>query len=302
MDRYCKVEKIRELSGHTGAIYAMAAGKDGSLYTAGGDGMLVCWHPLLKGDGELIARFPGPVYSLVLTPDGNWIAGAASGDLYVSDGKGGVRRITAHRNGIFALHTREDGRILSGGGDGRCLLWDEDLRFTEWNHFSQQSLRTLIAIPGERYAAGYSDHRIRIWHSDNPGQTTQLIEAHQGSVFSLAYHHARQVLYSGGRDALLKTWIPDSKVQAQLSVPAHLLHIHSLSLNPSQTLLASGSMDKTIKIWEPETLKLLKVINAANAGAHTSSVNKIVWLGDDICCACSDDRSIRIFRISAVQA
>jgi WD40 repeat protein len=300
MDRYCKVEKIAELHGHTQGIYAMALDGEGYVYTAGGDGMLVRWDPLHSDTGTAVARFPGPVYSL-LFPDGrHWVAGAASGELFMQEENGPVRRLIAHQKGLFALMDAGEGKWYSGGGDGACLEWNPAGEAQMVHRFSTQSLRVLQALPDGHTAAGYSDAQIRIWKS---GTVTQphALQGHSGSVFALAYHPGLQRLYSGGRDARLLVWDAAAGFVLMEVVKAHLLHIHHMALSPDGKLLATASMDKTIRIWDSQSLQLLKVIGAANAFAHRSSVNRVLWLGERVLASAGDDRMLRVFRLELLK-
>jgi hypothetical protein len=296
MDRYCKVEKIAELQGHTQGIYAMAQDEEGFLYTAGGDGILVRWQPLQSDTGMAVARFPGPVYSLLFPDGGNWVAGAASGELFMQANEGQVRRMLAHQKGLFALMAAGEGKWLSGGGDGRCMEWNDSGNASVLNHFSDQSLRVLQRLPDGAVAAGYSDAQIRIWGSDATA-TPRALNAHSGSVFALAFHPQLQRLYSAGRDARLLVWDMADGCALINDIKAHLLHIHHMDLSPDGKLLATASMDKTIRIWDSHSLQLLKVIGAANAFAHRSSVNRVLWLENRVLASAGDDRMLRVFRL-----
>jgi WD40 repeat protein len=71
------------------------------------------------------------------------------------------------------------------------------------------------------------------------------------------------------------------------------LALNHLSFSPDGQWLASASMDKTLKIWNAQTLKLLKVVDYRRHAAHTSSVNRALWLHDsEGIITCSDDRQV----------
>src|SRR5690606_6981595 len=104
------------------------------------------------------------------------------------------------------------------------------------------------------------------------------------TVFSVCHIPSQNILASGGREARLKLY---KDFELRKDIPAHLLHIHHMSLSPNGEYLATASMDKTIKVWDVATFTLLKVIDFERLAAHTSSVNKILWIDKNTLISCS---------------
>jgi WD40 repeat protein len=104
-------------------------------------------------------------------------------------------------------------------------------------------------------------------------------------------------MISGGRDATLRLW--KNTQESEGSIAAHLLHIHAIELQPSENWIATASMDKTVKIWDANSMELLKVLEKDKLSFHTSSVNALLWLGENRILSAGDDRCVVLTEIYA---
>ncbi|MFZ4545757.1 MAG: WD40 repeat domain-containing protein, partial [Saprospiraceae bacterium] len=164
---------------------------------------------------------------------------------------------------------------------------------------STQSLRT-FAYSRERneIAIGSSDRNIYIVDSNTLILKSVIHDAHQNSVFSVAYSPDSSRLLSGGRDAMLKMWDVEDGFSQLHGLAAHWYTINSIAFHPKGHIFATASRDKTIKIWDTKGCELLKVIDTIRYGCHTRSVNSLFW--SDFNCwlvSGSDDRSLMIWEI-----
>lgn len=260
------------------------------MYSSGGDGMLVQWD-MREEDGVLLARETEAIYALYDMKD-KLLAGSAGGMLSVlnKEDRSVLKRMSCSKKSIFDI-ALVNNMVLAACGDGRLLVFDTAFALQGEYKISGHSLRKILPVDKGRIAvAGTESH---IWILDDKYRVTETIEDHESSVFALAFRTRDQRLLSGGRDARIR--VHHHNVLEQ-TIQAHLLHIHALSFSPSQKYLLSSSMDKTIKLWDGQTLELLKVIDRKYEG-HTSSVNSVVWLGDDIFASCSDDRRVILWQL-----
>jgi WD40 repeat protein len=290
-----RAKHLKTYTGHQSAVYALCADGSGGFFSASGDGMLVHW-PAGKDDGQLVAKIPGNVFSLLYdAAEKQLLAGSGQGDLFVItdvfDSNPGVRRFLAHVKGLYRLLNTPAG-LLSAGGDGRILCWNHQFDITAEINNSSAATRALCLDATGNLWAGSSDFAIRVYDSDRKLQKT--LNGHTQSVFDLCALPGNLML-SGGRDATLKTWLPNGELQQ--TIPAHLLHIHSVVLNPEGKWFATGSMDKTMKIWDTHSLELLKVIENDKLPFHTSSVNSLIWLDETRILSSGDDRQIILTEI-----
>lgn len=260
------------------------------VYSGAGDGMIVCWK-MDEQDGQLVIRHHQAVYTLAVDTTCLY-SGTRSGlfsAFYLSD-YSLKKHLQLSEAPLFEILPFEGG-IAVVAGDGCLYVLDQHGVLIHKLQLSNKPLRTIIALP-DGYAAGASDGRI--YRLNHHFELTGMWQAQTGSVFALCYNKVQDELICGGRDAVLK-WF--SGQQCVREVKAHLLHVHRLQMRGDGKYLLSSSMDKTIKLWEAGSGNLLKVIDAEKNGAHTSSVNKILWIDKNTIISCSDDRTLKCFEI-----
>ncbi|MEN9511928.1 MAG: hypothetical protein RLZZ370_1747 [Bacteroidota bacterium] len=300
MKQAWNLEKVQQFNGHHQGIYALAyEPESNTLYSSGPDGFVVAWVPEGPDQGKLIAHVPEAVFALLPLHKDILLAGTAFGSIYMirMSASPTVEKFKGHQGAVFTLKKNAAGNgWYSGGKDGYMLEWNDRGEWILGKKCSDESLRC-IAVAKDKVAAGFSDTYIRQWSAFSSDATSLAVKAHQSSVFSLAFNDSGSCLFSGGRDAALKQWDANNGLTLIREVPAHWSHINHMELSPNQKLLATASMDKTIRIWNAEDLELLKVIDSKKVDAHQSSVNRVLWINDELVASGADDRTIRLFRI-----
>jgi len=148
-------------------------------------------------------------------------------------------------------------------------------------------------------AVGASDGHIYFISERDFALTKVIQDAHDKSVFSLAFSYDGNKLLSGGRDALLKCWhLDQNKPKLETSINAHWFTINAIALHPNGHIFATASRDKTIKIWDSKTLKVLKVLEGVRDGGHVNSVNTLLWIdGGKLLASAGDDRTIVLWEL-----
>jgi len=220
----------------------------------------------------------------------NIYAGSSNGFIFIITPDKEVRKIEAHTRGVFFIQASKN-EFISGGGDGKLMVWNKEMELQKVIQLSHQSLRAALVLEDEIIIAGSEG---KLFFLNHTYESQHSIKAQSNSLFALA--HIKDTLYSGGRNAELRIW---KNRQLQKYIPAHLLHIHGLAANPNGALLASTSMDKSCKIWS-EDGELLKVLDAEKFGGHINSVNACLWLNESTLVTGSDDRTIMVYSLDAV--
>jgi len=292
-----QVNKLHSFMGHRDCVYTLQSGDQPNLFFSGaGDGMVALWDLQNPGDGELIAKVPNGVYSLLHLADKKLlVVGQNFSGIHLIDyqNKKELASLQITSSYIFDLQSFEND-LLIVTGEGTVIIADSE----KWEvkkriAISEKSARTIaINTTKGEMAVGYSDHAIRIF-SLGDYELKQEIKAHQNSVFTVGYSPNGNFLFSGARDARLKVWDVNSNYTLAEEVVAHLYAINHLTFSPDGTHLATASMDKSIKVWSTADLKLLKVIDKGRHAGHGTSVNKLLWTSfNNQLVSASDDRTI----------
>jgi WD40 repeat protein len=302
-----KVNKIAQLTGHNGAVFALTEGEAKHYVISGaGDGWIVQWDLIHPEVGRLIAKADANIYSICFVKEKQL--------LVLGDMNGGMhwipvanpslqKNIAHHTKGVFEIQYI-DNQIFSAGGDGVFTKWSlEKQRTLESIQLSNQSLRAFsFSKIRQEIAVAASDRNIYILDANSLSLKTVIESAHGNSVFSIAFSPDGKKLMSGGRDALLKVWDCTQNFECISSESAHWYTINAIAFHPQGHLFATGSRDKTIKIWDANTLKLLKVIDTIKNGCHLNSINSLFWSDYNYwLISASDDRSLMIWELEEIK-
>jgi WD40 repeat protein len=282
-------------TGHQAAIYGLARGADDRHFlSAGGDGWITSWTLDTPDLGQLVARVEGQVFALASAPDGLILAGDMIGGLHWvrPDDPVPTAGRQAHQKGIFAIEII-DNQVLTAGGDGVLTRWRMDTqRATDSIHLSATALRAVgISTFRKTIAVGASDGSIYLLDLDTLSLKHTMRGAHNLSVFSVAWSPDGRYLLSGGRDALLQVWDAEQDFALVSSQAAHLFTINHLQFAPDGRHFATASRDKSIRIWDSTTWQLVKALDTVRDQGHLNSVNRLLWLPDQLL-SCSDDRTV----------
>ena len=287
-------EKNNLLSGHQGAIYDSIWDFGAQEWvTAGGDGVVAKW-PFNRSDEGRAVLHHEKAFFCVCMSDSGLVAGTEDGDLFFLNDSGAVNRWPAHAGGVFALLKHTNGKIYSGGGDGRVLEWSEGKLSGEWSLASAVKIRTLVSH-GEEIFVGASNGEGRVWH---PSRSSGLEEAnrvgfHKGGLYAAVYIQEKNVWITGGRDGHLRVW--DDNGSSVLHIPAHEGAIYRLEETPDA--IWTASRDKSVKSWSKQSLQPLSKWNQRNGGCRRS-VNSLSIGGPQLewMVAGGDDRIGRLIQ------
>jgi WD40 repeat protein/energy-coupling factor transporter ATP-binding protein EcfA2 len=255
---------MRTLVGHGGTVWTLAFGDAGNL-VSGGDDEAILWH--LQAEPRFshpIAGLDGEADSVAFNQEGDLLAvGGVNGAIRLWDTVARQPRGSAlqgHQGAVNGLIFWK-GSLLSGGADGRILIWNLDhLRDRPHEVESPDGKATpggvwsLALSPSRKIlAAGDDRGRVRLWSLDPEKYLGETSEIHQGIVYGLAFNPDGSQLASGGQDSLIRLWDVQSRKRILPPLRGHEDTVSGLAFSPDGQILASSSVDRTVRLWNPRT-------------------------------------------------
>lgn len=273
------MQKIAELSAHSGSIYALCEGeKEHLLYSGGGDGQIGLWSLKDFSPQAFSVKCDSPIYSLFFIKNKNLLCiGTGKGELSIINSieKKEIYSSSLHNGNIFCLHyTEENNLLFSGSSDGKVMFWNlNDFKVEQILSLSNEKIRCLKSI-GKYLLVGTSGGEL-IQIEISSGAVVNRKTTHKGGLYSMVVA-SDSLLYTSGMDGLIKTINLDS-FSIVSETPAHNFSIYSMTESPNGTKIASSSRDKSIKIWEKENLSFIEKMDFKSHFGHKNSVNILLW-------------------------
>ena len=184
-----------QLEGHEFTVWSLAITQDGSTIISGGqDATIRLWDLASGKELHKFAGHDGPVYGLILMPDGNRLVSIADKDLAVKIWDLAPRLLktslapnSAHIN---AVAVSPDQRfIVTGGDDGIARFWDVDRGIMLRYLTHSQGIYSIIISPDGRHLlcgskkAPATDTPGVIWVWDfELGIELKILTGHEGHV------------------------------------------------------------------------------------------------------------------------
>ena len=206
---------IRELPGHTSAVYGLDFSPEGRLISGGHDKRLLLWD---AHTGALIRSLDSGVenyYRAVFSADGGMIASAcADGSIKVWDAESLTVKHTlfGHTDAVRALAFSRNGALLASGGmDNTVRLWDVNAG-TQLSLLGQADSiqRDAFSVDGSRLVTGGMDGSVKLWDLTS---MQELITLHQhfDQVRSITFSANGSAVATSAKDGTVKLWRAGSK-------------------------------------------------------------------------------------------
>ncbi len=173
--------------------------------------------------GELVRRWPSPVFALAFSPDAATLAVAVAG---ASDGA---------RAGRIVRFETQTGRALGAELAGH-RYWIQDLVYTG---------------DGSSIISASLDETVRVW--DTATGESEVLTGHDAGVTSLALSSAGTLIASGSRDHTVRLWDLSPEERQSRVLGGHDAAVQAVSFHPDGRRLASASTDGTVRIWAIES-------------------------------------------------
>jgi WD40 repeat protein len=209
-----------------GRIMTVAMAPDCSVVMAGTDSMLYRWHP----------RFSDPL------PDSD--PPSARSDHRPAE-------FGSHHNVVRAVSIVRDEMVVSGGDDGRVLLWqtrDRRIDRIAIGHHDG-SVRAVAGVPDDRAISGGQDQRVRIWDLREPRLSVTESGIPTGPANAVCISPDGCVLV-GGADKRGPVWMWDSAdAAAPVELGCHDSPVVAITALPEGRIMSCGA-DGRLFAWD----------------------------------------------------
>lgn len=206
-------KEVRQFSGHTDDVNAVALSSDGKRALSGGmDKTVRFWDVETGKEVRPLEGNEGEVRSVALAPNGQ-LAAAAGRDkkIRIWDLETGkiLLVLPGHSDEVHTVAFTPDGkRLVSGGRDHTVRVWDvkngaELLRIDEPNNNISEALA--LSLDGTRAATGGDGAALRLWNLET-GKLVRQFDGHDAPITSVAFAPDGKSLLSGSYDRSARLW------------------------------------------------------------------------------------------------
>lgn len=209
-----------------------------------------------------------------------------------------VHRLEGHTDWVTtAVFLAGDKRLVTGGQDGRLIVWELDRLGASDRPGSgklicriQDGIRALAVSPdGGVLAAGSFSGTIRVYKTDSFEAVTSLAGPSR-DVRAIAFSLDGKLLCAGGRDGRIRLWNTHSW-QPEADLTAHHRRVRALAFRPDGKQLASAAEDRKLILWDPAERRPVAVLD------QPAVIVSLCWCGSDRLYAGGTDNVIRILRL-----
>ncbi len=242
------------LTGHSGAVWAVAWSADGSRLLSGSmDGTLRVW---CAQSGQCLATVHGhgdTLTSVAWSSDGSQaLSGSFDHALRLWDLKKGqyLKSHDRHYDIVKALNFSSDGsRVVSHSSDNSIHYWDTDNGTVLSSKQGPTGWVGNVGISAERDIGifGFRDNTLKLWGIHDE-QCVKELKGHSGYVDSVAFSCDGRWAASGGNDETMRVWDTETG-DCVARFGGHGDDVTAVALTPDGALALSASND-ALRIWD----------------------------------------------------
>ena len=164
-----------------------------------------------------------------------------------------------HDGDARAVAGLPDGRVVSGGHDGRVLVWNPaspGAGPVELGHHDSWA-EAVAVLPDGRVVSGGGDGRVLVWDPASPGAAPVELGRHDRDVLAIAVLPDGRVV-SGGVDRQMRVWDPATPGAGPVELGSHGGWLRSLAVLPDGRVVTGGGDGREeggdnarVLVWDP---------------------------------------------------
>jgi len=250
---------LKRYHGHQGRVYDAAVRRgDDLVATAGEDGTIKLWR-LTDRQRSTVARRPG-VATMVLSKDGDLIAGAASNALRVwrtKDFKPLIDSTEIGKN-LDVCFSPDNRRVAVGQQSGEVKVWMVDAsRPTIGIQVSDHPISTVAFHPTKPLlACGGSSNVVSLWDVDKREKVAEWTTNTWVKHVHLTDDGQALLIIAG--NAMQRIDLATGRVSAGWE--DHTAALTHAAISQDESQIATFETDSVIRIWDAQTLRPLQTL------------------------------------------
>lgn len=204
------------------------------------------------------------------------------GNFHLWDMEGSLLQESSYPGPVFSMAISPDGRQILIGSSGHIGLLDVTSRklLRRFEEYSNTRVHGVAFSPdGQMAVSGSADSTIRLWDVAT-GEEIRHFEGHTNAVTSVAFDPEGRLVVSGSQDNTIRLWDVEEAIELR-RLEGHSATVNSVAFSPDGTLIASGSgesfsiADNSVRLWITETGQEIQ-----HFGGFTTPVNRVVFSPD----------------------
>ncbi len=196
----------------------------------------------------------------------------------------------SHGGRVRAIAVLPDGRVVSGGDDGRVRVWDPAAVASPVELIGHRGIvRAVAALPDGRVVSAGDDRRVLLWDPDTVGAPVVELGRHGRMVWALAVLPDGRVV-SGGDDWRVLLWDSRKVGATPVGLNGHRSSVRAVAALPDGRVVSAGD-DRRVLLWDPDTVGAAPT----ELGGHGCIVRALTVLRDGRVVSGGDDGRIRMW-------
>jgi WD40 repeat protein len=261
--------KVRSMTGHTGAVAAVAVSPDGNRIASGSfDTTVKIWDSATGRELFTLRGHKLPVTTVAFSNNGRFIASGSGmvgtplsldtpGEIKLWDleARKEVKEFEGHTGRVTCVRFHPDGaRLFSASHDGTVRVWgalggDGGQVFKKYD----SPLTSLAFSPDGAWlavgglASGASNVTVSIWDVVS-GREAIALKGYPGYVHALDFSPDGKRIACGLHDESVKLWELTTG-QEVLTLKGHKNRVVGIAFSPMGNRLVSVAADRTVRLW-----------------------------------------------------